>query len=126
MTPRSGRLLRRKRKLEMDDAAHPRKRRRLGDTAADKMEIDDAQKGSDASLFVDAQSFTDKDNSIAISKFDSSDEAVYEIRCGSFADPAMREFHQRLQFFVLLVYLYYVAYIGLQIEDSDLSFLLVH
>ena len=68
------------------------------------METEDAQNESDPNLFVDAQSFVDKDNTIPVSKFDFSDEddAVYEIRIGSFADGAMRQFHERMQFFVLL------------------------
>eukprot|EP01083_Nonionella_stella_P083443 230756_1 len=109
LTPRNARLLRRKRRLsEMNDEEHntqPKKRRKLTVfDHNDTMDISDAedQKKDCIQNGSNDHEINGKKNEIINSKFDEFSDVIYEIRIGSFGDSAMREFHLRLQFFVLL------------------------
>ena len=93
----------------------PKKRRKMSkDWSSDENEeegVEDSDEFSDAddqkkdciqSNIDDPQSIENKKNIITNSKFNDDEEAIYEIRIGSFGDEQTREFHLRLQFFVLL------------------------
>jgi len=121
-SPRDERLRRRKRRLQdqQNESSPPKKRLKLSQNSNNKpMESDEDDDEDDDDLYcseveedekqdciqsnmVDYSDLTNKDNVIKKSKFNDQEQIVYEIRVGSFADPEMREFHLRLQFFVLL------------------------